>query len=179
MIRTFIAAEPSEDIRKKIFEVGNILASNNECRLKIVSAEQMHITLKFLGDTPEQKIPKITEALENISAMPYIIKASGVNCFGRPARIIKAEIHDKGASAKLAEKIDNSLLKLGIAKENKKFSPHITIARVKEYSPSIMPILNNLRNCYFGECDISSVALKRSTLTPTGPIYNTISEVRL
>ncbi|HJJ85273.1 MAG TPA: RNA 2',3'-cyclic phosphodiesterase [Methanocorpusculum sp.] len=177
MVRAFIAVEPSAEIRNEISAAGQELRGAG--RLSFVSPNLMHITLKFLGEVPESQIPKITASLDGISASPYTLQASGISTFGRPPRVIKAEIHDSGATAALSADVESRMAKLGFAREEKPFSPHITIARVKEYSPALLPKINGIKERNFGECEISAILLKKSVLTPSGPIYSTIHRVNL
>lgn len=144
------------------------------------SFDAPHITLRFLGEVSESQIPQITAALQGIRASPYQITVSGAGVFGRSSRVIKAEITDGGATADLARQIDALLLSLSIAKDPKTFSPHLTIARVREYAPALLPRIAALKNRPpFGTSTIDEVVLKKSTLTPSGPIYETIAGVKL
>ena len=178
MVRLFIAVEPSPDIRHNLETSAQSLLGT-PARLSVVRAPQMHITLKFLGEVPDSKIPKITASLSAISGEPYHISVAGIGVFGRPPRVIKAEITDAGKSGELAGQIDAQLISLGIPKDPKPFSPHLTLARVKEYSPALLPKLAALKDIRFGACIIDEVVLKKSTLTPSGPIYETIAGVKL
>ena len=177
MVRAFIAVEPSAEIRNQIAAAGQELRGAG--RLSFVSPNLMHITLKFLGEVPESQIQKIAASLDDISAAPYTLHASGISTFGRPPRVIKAEVHDGGATASLAADVESRMAKLGFKREEKPFSPHITIARVKEYSPVLQPKIATIKERDFGTCDIAAVLLKKSVLTPSGPIYTTIHRVEL
>ena len=177
MVRAFIAVEPSAELRNAVSAAGQELRGAG--RLSFVSPNLMHITLKFLGEVPESQIPKITAALDTLSASPYQLNVSGISTFGRPPRVIKAEVHDDGATAALAADVESRMAKLGFARETKPFSPHITIARVKEYSPALQPKIAGIKEQDFGTCDISAVLLKKSVLTPSGPIYSTLHRVDL
>ncbi|MDE2522457.1 MAG: RNA 2',3'-cyclic phosphodiesterase [Methanocorpusculum sp.] len=179
MVRTFIAVEPSDEIKAALAAAGHSL-QGTPARITAVQAPLMHITLRFLGEISESEIPKITAALQGIRASPYQITVSGVGVFGRPPRVIKADIADGGATADLARQIDALLLPLGISKDPKPFSPHLTIARVREFSPVLLPKITALKSQPpFGTCTIGEVVLKKSTLTPSGPIYETIAGVKL
>ena len=177
MVRAFIAVEPSAEIRNEISVAGQNLRGAG--RLSFVSPNLMHITLKFLGEVPESQIQKIAASLDDISAAPYTLHASGISTFGRPPRVIKAEVHDGGATASLAADVESRMAKLGFKREEKPFSPHITIARVKEYSPALQPKIAAIKERDFGTCEIAAVLLKKSVLTPSGPIYTTIHRVEL
>ncbi|HJJ31222.1 MAG TPA: RNA 2',3'-cyclic phosphodiesterase [Methanocorpusculum sp.] len=179
MVRVFIAVEPSAEIRKNIAEAGTALTGAG--RLSLVSADLMHITLKFLGEIPESSLAKIQTALAGIGSVQpgYTLTASKVSTFGRPVRVIKTEVHDCGASANLAAEIDKRLSRLGFSREDKPFSPHITMARVKEPSPLLGQKTAELKDCEFGSCDIHELLIKKSVLTPKGPIYSTIYRIEL
>ena len=177
MVRAFIAVEPSAEIRNEISAAGQNLRGAG--RLSFVSPNLMHITLKFLGEVPESQIQKIAASLDDISAAPYTLHASGISTFGRPPRVIKTEVHDGGATASLAADVESRMAKLVFKREEKPFSPHITIARVKEYSPALQPKIAAIKEHDFGTCDIAAVLLKKSVLTPSGPIYTTIHRVEL
>jgi len=177
MVRTFIAVEPTEEIREAIYAAGQTLRGAG--RLTLVGKDQMHITLKFLGEVPEKSLSDISSVLESLSFSSYHLSSSAVSTFGRPPRVIKAEVHDGRKSEELAAIIDKKLSSLGFPKEEKKLSPHITIARVREYLPELDAKVAALKSLSFGECDISQVFLKKSVLTPSGPIYTTIHQVSL
>ncbi|HJJ54657.1 MAG TPA: RNA 2',3'-cyclic phosphodiesterase [Methanocorpusculum sp.] len=172
MVRVFIAVEPSAEIRGKVAEVQKALTGVG--RLSLVSANLMHITLKFLGEIPESSLDNLKQAVDTLQSSPYTIDVSQVSTFGKPPRVIKAEVHDNNASADLARKLDMVLSPLGYPKDAQKFSPHITIARIKEYSPDLAPKLAQIRDTAFGTSDISELLIKKSVLTPSGPIYTTI-----
>jgi len=177
MVRTFIAVEPTRDIREAIYAAGQTL--NGAGRLTTVGMDQMHITLKFLGEISEKSVQDVISILDTLSFSPYHLSSASVSTFGKPPRVIKAEVHDDNKTAELSSIIDSKLSSLGFPREDKKFSPHITIARVKEYSPVLDAKIASIKNFSFGECDISEVLFKKSVLTPAGPIYTTIHRVSL
>ena len=77
MVRAFIAVEPSAEIRNAVSAAGQELRGAG--RLSFVSPNLMHITLKFLGEVPESQIPKITGALDALSASAYQLNVSGIS----------------------------------------------------------------------------------------------------
>lgn len=175
-MRVFIAVEPAEEMRNRLEEAGMALRSSN-ARLTLPTAEQMHITLKFLGEVSESNIPKITAALQKVKGAPFQLTAARVSTFSR--RVIKAEVTDQGCCADLAEQIGTYLLPLGFPKETRPFSPHITLARIKEDTPDLAEKTATLRDREFGTCQIEEILLKQSTLTSKGSIYSTLARVRL
>ena len=176
MARVFIAVEPAKEIRDRLEMVGMSLRGS-EARLTLPNSDQMHITLKFLGEIPETKIPKIAGALEKVKSAPFHLQAARVSTFGR--RVIKAEVTDQGCCADIARQIDEYLLPLGFPKEARPFTPHITLARIKEYTPDLADKTEILQNREFGTCQIGEILLKQSTLTSKGSIYSTLARVRL
>lgn len=176
MARVFIAVEPEEKMRKRLEEAGMLLRDSS-ARLTLPAADQMHITLKFLGEVQESKIQNIAAALENVRSSPFPLTSARVSMFGR--RVIKAEVTDQGRCADLAEQIDTYLLPLGFSKEARPFSPHITLARIKAYAPDLAEKMRILRDREFGTCQIGEILLKQSTLTSKGSIYTTLARVRL
>ena len=119
MVRAFIAVEPSAEIRNEISAAGQNLRGAG--RLSFVSPNLMHITLKFLGEVPESQIQKIAASLDDISATPYTLHSLGISTFGRPPRVIKAEVHDGGATASLAADVESRMAKLGFKREEKPY----------------------------------------------------------
>ena len=92
-------------------------------------------------------------------------------------KLLLAQIETE--TAQLAADVELRLAKLGFPREDKPFSPHITLARVKEYSPALQPKIAAIKERDFGTCEISSVLLKKSVLTPSGPIYTTLYQKNL
>lgn len=178
MVRVFFAVEPSKEIRTAISEAGKILQSSS-ARLTVVDPDLMHVTLKFLGEVSETKLAKIISAAECLEGASYEMRARKVSSFGRPPRVVKAEVFDFEKTAMLAKTLDELLVPLGFLRDEKKFSPHITIARVKSYSPDLLELVSKVSECEFGSCQINSVQLKKSTLTPSGPKYETVFEKSL
>ncbi|HHF58925.1 MAG TPA: RNA 2',3'-cyclic phosphodiesterase, partial [Thermoplasmatales archaeon] len=82
---------------------------------------------------------------------------------------------------RIFQKLDKHLEKLGYRRESRKFSPHLTVARVKSVQDreSLISIINSYANEGFGDIPVESIRLKKSVLTREGPIYSTIREVKL
>lgn len=176
MVRVFIAVEPAGEIRDRLELAGMSLRESN-ARLTLSTADQMHITLKFLGEVQTSSIPKIATTLEKVKGTPFQLTAARVSTFGQ--RVIKAEVTDQGSCAALAKQIDGFLLPLGFPKETRPFSPHITLARIKEYAPDLAAKTDILQDKEFGTCMIDEILLKQSTLTSKGSIYTTLARVKL
>ncbi|RLF38231.1 MAG: RNA 2',3'-cyclic phosphodiesterase [Thermoplasmata archaeon] len=182
MLRSFIAidVEKTDKIEKFWKEVSEAGAD-----LKMVEMENLHITLKFLGSTDEKKIDEIESVMrKSIKGMqPFVVKLRGVGFFPneRKIRVIWIGIEDEGKLAKIAKDMEEGLARIGFSREEKEFSPHLTIARVKSQrkKENLLRIIDKYRRFEFGEIEVSNIRLKKSELTPKGPIYTTLREVKL
>ncbi len=182
-IRAFIAADIDEpDIVDKIRVVKKSLTGDN-FKIKFVEDENLHLTLKFLGEVDERLIPQIEEKMLNIKASSFTITLKNIGVF-TPSypRVLWIGV-ERGASnlAELASNINVNLSGLGFREEKKDFTPHLTIGRVKyvKNKSQLIEKIQALKDLDFGSMTIKCFKLKKSTLTPNGPIYETIKEFRL
>jgi len=148
-------------------------------RLTVVKPDAIHITLKFLGEIDERTLGRVMDALPGIRFEPFEVSVWGVK--GNPAsspRVIWCEVRDGGGCRRLFELVEEALAPLGIPREKRAYTPHATLARVKRFDPSLLPVLKILATEEFGACTVSSIRLKKSTLTPQGPVYEDLLEVK-
>jgi 2'-5' RNA ligase len=138
-----------------------------------------------LGETDEGIIERIEEimkyAVENIDQFDIKLKGSGFFPNEKYIRVIWIGIENIDKTSSIAKKIDQQLSKLGFEKEKRGFSAHLTIARVKsaKNKDDLMKIIEKFRDIEFGTFNVNSIKLKKSELTPKGPIYTTLKEVKL
>lgn len=144
--------------------------------LKIVSPEQLHLTLKFLGDTPSDRVAEIVLAGRqawNGLTLPAL-EARGVGVFpprGIP-RVIWVGLENVETLVNLAEQLDRAMQNVGYAPEQRPFQPHLTLARVKQQAPRpLLRWLDDHRNTAFGRIVFPELVLCRSQLTPQGARY--------
>lgn len=179
MVRTFIAVELPDEIREKISRIqpGFGLKSG------IVARDNIHITLKFLGEVQDAKVEKIKAALDGIKTSSFQAHVRGVGVFPNLGyiRVIWAGVAE-GADkfVELSSAVESALVPLGFAKE-KKFTPHATIARVKSVADknALTARIKELADAEFGTFTVGEVKLKKSTLTPKGAIYEDLGIKRL
>ncbi|MFX0064420.1 MAG: RNA 2',3'-cyclic phosphodiesterase [Candidatus Hermodarchaeota archaeon] len=180
MFRLFISVDVKDQLILKAIE----LAAEEIKQLKsvrLVNSSQLHFTLKFLGDTPEDKVSVINSALSAIQWIRFDLTLQGLGVFPKPSfpRVVWVGVSSGQQLIKdLAQKVDKALLKEGFPKEKRPFSPHLTIGRFKSKNFSnklLLQILNNFQDVEFGQLSIQEINLKKSTLTPKGPIYETLS----
>ncbi|HTY15507.1 MAG TPA: RNA 2',3'-cyclic phosphodiesterase [Methanoregulaceae archaeon] len=177
MVRTFIALDLSPSVRE---EIGKIQVDLRQCRAKLtlVNPEIIHITIKFLGEVDEKDIPGIIRALENVRPDPFTITVSGVGVNNpRSPRVVWARIDPVEACRALNDRIEAALEPLGFTRENRPYTPHATIARVRQHDRSLEAAIRPHVERPFGQCLIDRFSLKKSVLTPKGPVYETIKEV--
>lgn len=181
-IRTFIAMELNEDVKNKIMEFENRL---KECRseMKLVERENLHITIKFLGEINVKLLENIYREMEEIKGEKFAINIKGVGVFPNEKfiRVIWVGVEEgKEKILKIQREIDEKLTKHGFSKE-KDFIPHITVARVKSIGNrnEILKILDEFKEIDFGKSLVDRIILKKSILTSRGPIYSNLKEVFL
>jgi len=177
MVRAFIALDLSPEIRE---EIGKIQADLRQCRAKLtlVNPDIIHITMKFLGEVDEKDIPAIIRALEDVRSEPFAIEVSGVGVNNpRSPRVVWARIDPVEACKALNDRIETALEPLGFAREKRPYTPHATIARVRQHDRSLDTAIRPHSERLFGRCTIDRFSLKKSVLTPKGPVYESIAEV--
>jgi len=176
--RTFIAVNLNKEIREHLASLQNIL-NIPETKIKWVEKDNLHLTMKFLGYISLEQTQLIKSELKEISnrCSPIIIKLSsniGIFPTYKMPRIIWVGIKEGTNDLKeIYNSIENNLSNKGFPRENKDFSSHITIGRVKfiRDKANFIQILkrievNNLTH------EVNSIDLMESKLTPNGPIYN-------
>jgi 2'-5' RNA ligase len=188
-IRSFIAIELPEEIKLTLARIQDRLKKGDEGQVKWVDPESMHLTLKFLGNIDTGLIGGITTALEEAcrGIHPFSLKISGLGVFPSANRVRVVWVGLTGETetlAQLQKRIDDSLAPLGFTAEARPFTPHLTLARVREQAkPDERQVLSRLVAGTVieggGSLNVNAVHLMRSQLTREGPIYTRIYSVRL
>jgi 2'-5' RNA ligase len=180
--RGFIAVDI--DVFSKIKMFSNEVKKSG-VNLKLVEPENIHLTLKFLGDTDEALIDKIEEimkkSVENIN--PFEIQLNSVGVFPNLnyIKVVWIGIQNGENLDIIAKDINEKLANLGFNRDKRGFSAHLTIARVKsaKNKDKLIQIINKYQDVEFSNQKIGSLKLKKSDLTLKGPIYTTLREVKL
>ena len=177
MVRAFVAFEISEEMRELLAAAQKTLKKGTS-RLAYVDPPLIHITVKFLGEVDEKKLPLVIGALKTITSGPFTAKGSRitVNNFKNPYTIWCA-IDDSGKGRGVFTAVETALAPLGFPRETRQFFPHATLARVKMADRSLFSCLEELKNAPCGSCMVTGLKLKKSTLTPRGPFYEDLAEV--
>ena len=181
-IRTFIAVKIPADVRQRLAEVEAVLAASG-ADVKWVPEGNFHVTLKFLGYVEPDRMDAVKKAVE--SAVEGIgafgVTLFGVGAFPKPGRpsVVWVGIGAGADELKaLAERVESALERVGFAREERPFSPHITIGRVKtpRSLDKLRDAIEGLREEYVGAFEVESTAVMKSDLRPTGPIYSEIAD---
>jgi len=177
MMRVFVAIEISDkeviDSIKKFQDKINISA-------KPVKSRNFHFTLQFLGEISEQIVQKIIQAIKTIEFSSFSITLKGVGAFPKlkEPRVIWIGTDENGGNLliQLSKKVEKVLEPLGFCSD-KPFKPHITVFRIKKKIGDMTKELESVKSIDFGIQEISSIKLKKSELTPNGPIYSDLMEI--
>jgi 2'-5' RNA ligase len=177
MVRLFVAVDLPDEVREKILHSQQEIAKSR-ARLTLVDPGIIHLTLKFIGEMPEGKVPEICDALRTVRRDPFQVRVQGVAGNNpRQPRVIWCRLLDRGELAALNAKVEEVLAPLGIPRENRAFRPHATLARVREFHKSLTEQMKPLCDTEFGSFTVNGFTLKQSTLTPRGPVYEDLMEV--
>jgi 2'-5' RNA ligase len=177
-MRVFVAIEISNkeviNSIKKIQDEINIDA-------KPIETKNFHFTLQFLGEISEEIKHKIIQALHTIEFSSFSITLKGVGAFPKLKfpRVIWIGTDENGGNMliQLSKKVEKVMEPLGFFSD-KPFKPHITIFRIKKKIGDITNELESQKVIDFGIQEISSIKLKKSELTSSGPIYSDLMEVQ-
>ncbi len=172
-MRCFISIEIPDKIKKQIIQIQNKLPS---FKGKITESENLHLTLKFLGEVNEDKINEIRKKLSEIKFKKFEVETDSMGVFSENfIRIIW--LHLAGCN-KFQEEIDESLL--GLFKKEARFMSHLTIARVKNVKNK-KKFLDELKKIKIHKMKfvVDKFDFKKSILTKEGPVYSDIDFYRL
>ena len=178
-MRLFTAIDIPEDVRNRLERL--LMHLRPAAHVKWSAVYNLHVTLKFIGEWPEQDLEKLEGALRGIGRRPAIvIDVRGLGWFPNPhhPRVFWAGIDGGAALAQLAHEIEAVLEPLGIAREDREFSPHLTLARIKQPAPlqALRQAVADLESVDYGLFSADRFCLYRSQPGSAGSIYTKLSE---
>ncbi len=153
--------------------------------LKVVGTDQLHLTLKFLGETEEGLVPEIVTAMREAcaSVRPFEITVRGTGGFPSVSRMSVVWVGVEGAEplARIANALDSSLESLGFAPERREWKAHVTLARVKGHRDldRVRRVLETRRDDRFASHKVHGIHFKKSVLSPQGAHYSVVATVPL
>lgn len=183
-MRYFIAINLEGSLKK---EVGCAIEGLKAGKwdVKWVPAENLHITLKFLGDASDNTVQRVKEHLAGISKChgPFEVKLYGVGVFPdrRRPRVVWIDLLNSEELIKLQEEVETSIITIGFAREDRLFSPHLTIGRIRTLrdSDSFISAIETLKDKDFGNIGVNKISLMNSDLKSTGAQYSIVAEFPL
>jgi 2'-5' RNA ligase len=178
MIRLFVAVDLPDEVKDGLGALCSGVSG-----AKWVRREQMHLTLRFIGDADDNQFEAIKAALGSISALTFAMRLEGVGQFppkGKP-RVLWVGVKAPPALAALQQTVNTSLDKLGLPPEDHPFSPHITLARLKTPPPpeSTRQFFDRHAAFKTDAFPVESWILFSSQLMPQGSIYRQEAVYRL
>lgn len=197
-MRVFVAVEiNNSDIIKRIKDIQTkfIESLSKPTYIRLVDANMLHFTLQFLGEISDTEQTPIAAALSTIEFAPFNIEIKTIGAFPSPkvpkivwvgtdtvattktAATTTTQHHSNNNITELAQKVSKVLEPLG-HKRDKPFKPHSTIFRVKMREQSLTDKLSILKNTTFGIQRVKEIKLKKSQLTPKGPIYTDLAVIK-
>ncbi|MBI5888396.1 MAG: RNA 2',3'-cyclic phosphodiesterase [Deltaproteobacteria bacterium] len=184
-IRAFIAIELPEKLIAALNAIETELKGKCGLTKGWVRPESIHLTVKFLGDVDEKKLPEIAAALKNSASGcgPFTLTAAGYGGFPglRAPRVLWMGVKDSPELQRLQQNIEDRLGAIGIAKENRQFSAHLTFLRIK--SPADGRIAGaaaeNLKHEISMDFYVDSFVLFKSTLSPKGARHDIVERIKL
>lgn len=184
-MRAFIAIELPEEIKQGLAKA-QLQLKKGGAGAAWTRSEGIHLTLKFLGEVPEAKVPEIMSALAAVvrGKGRVRIEVAGAGAFPntKSPRVLWTGVSgDSVALTALQTSVETEMAKLGFDPEARKFSPHLTLARIKYLRPgdNWQQVVEGIRDMKIGEFEADSVSLMKSELKPSGAVYTEMGRVEL
>jgi len=178
-MRLFVGIDLPAEVCEKLERL--LMHLRPAAHLKWSPVYNLHITLKFIGEWPEEKLPQLKAALATVprrAPIPASVKGLGFFPNARQPRVFWAAIECGDELAALARDVEAAIEPLGIAKENRPFRPHLTLARIKDPAPldTLRAAIAQVQSMEFGAFIIDRFNLYRSQPGSAGSIYTKLSE---
>ncbi|MBN1485034.1 MAG: RNA 2',3'-cyclic phosphodiesterase [Chloroflexia bacterium] len=179
-IRTFIAVELPSQLRRPLAQIQEQLKRERH-PVRWVTPDKIHLTLKFLGEIAAEQVAAVGESCARVAAhfQPFQLEAIGVGCFPhihRPRNVWIGLQGDLEILSRLQTEVEAALAELGFPPENRKFSPHLTLGRVRRQARPhearrLGQAVAALAAPSLGRWTVEHFIVMRSDLRPDGPVY--------
>jgi 2'-5' RNA ligase len=185
-LRTFIAIDPGKAIRDRLIALQEILArSGNE--VKWVEKDNLHVTLLFLGEVDEREVVAVCQVVGNEVSkhQAFAMDVESAGCFPNPRRprVLWVGVGEGAEPVRAVhDALEGPLLELGCyRREERRFTPHITLGRVKSDRPTDLLAQALARQSTFkaGTTQVQEIRVMSSELTSQGPVYTVLSRAKL
>lgn len=182
-VRAFLAIDLDDDLKPKINKVIKEF-KGIDAKIKYVELTNLHLTLKFFGDIDTNGLKLLQKTIANVVSeyKPFKINVKGCGAFpnNNHVKVIWVGIEEDAIIKDLHDKLDAEFVRLGFDKD-KKFSTHLTIGRMKsaKNKNKVKETIEEFEDFEIGEMEVNQITLKKSTLTPAGPIYDDLKVFEL
>ena len=183
MIRAFIAVTLAPSMGEEIAKIQSLL-KEPQGDIRWTRIDGMHLTLKFLGDIAHAQVDQILAGLRNAldNHLSFHVQARGVGAFPslkRP-KVLWVGLSGEGFTG-LQEKVESVLVPLDFPREERSFTPHLTLGRVRSLRgwKQVLAVIERYEHVQFGESVVDHVTLYQSTLRPDGAVYSPLGTVLL
>src|SRR5437867_5320971 len=181
-VRSFISIDLED--QQVLSRIASILSSLQALGgdLKPVEGDNIHLTLKFLGNVSTSRLAEVKSSLQQLTFPSFTAEIKGAGAFSnlKHMNVIWVGVNVGWTQVEqIYEQVEKLLSGVGFRRENRSFSPHITIARARSgrKSAEIANVLQHLIKESFGTITVDKVRLKQSILASSGPKYSTLLEV--
>jgi 2'-5' RNA ligase len=181
-VRSFVSIDLED--QQVLSRIGSILSSLKALGgdLKPVGEENIHLTLKFLGDVSTLRLADVKSSLQQLACPSFTAEIKGAGAFPnlKHMNVIWVGVNEGWTQVEqIYEQVEKLLSGVGFRRENRPFSPHITIARVRSgrKRDETANFLQHLSDESFGTVTVNKVRLKQSILSSAGPKYSTLLDV--
>ncbi len=169
MVRLFVAVDLPPDIRLSLKDLGRGIPG-----ARVLPAEQIHLTLRFIGEVENTLFQEIRERLFEVKKSPFCLQVKGVGYFpprGTP-KVLWAGVTPTEELVRLKKRVDKVLLTCGLETEKRKYSPHITLARLRNSPlPKVIEFLAGNSLLQTPEFSVDSFQLFSSRLDKHGALH--------
>ena len=181
-IRSFIAIDIDDPSTIAAITRFDVALQATGANLKLVDPQNLHLTLRFLGNVASSRLSEIQDRLDDIVFHPFHATVKGVGVFPSQRRVNVVWIAFETGHLEMIDlyhQVNTILTQFGFQPERRRFSPHITIARVRSGKNRVQLIeaIVDAEATLFGSFHVDALKLKKSVLTPQGPIYTTLHTV--
>jgi RNA 2',3'-cyclic 3'-phosphodiesterase len=177
MIRLFVALELPEHVRERLTGLmGGVPGA------RWTEAQNLHLTLRFIGEVENGLLPDIDVALGSVTAPAFDVVLDGIGQFGSgsKARVLWAGVERNDALMHLNQKVESALVRTGLPPEERRYSPHVTLARLRESPPERLGRFIQDRGLFrAGPIRMEHFTLFESRLGRSGPVYEPLREYPL
>ena len=177
MIRLFVALDFPDAVRERLAGLGGGVPG-----ARWTDPDNLHLTLRFIGEVPDDQAADIDAALATIEAPGFDLVLDGVGIYGsaRAARILWAGVERSEPLAHLQNKVESALVRCGLPAEERRFSPHVTLARLKDAPRDrLARFLEDRALFRAGPFHVEHFTLYRSLLGKGGAVYEALREYPL